>query len=146
MRYKVTNPLLCTMAEAEDILNKLKDIVYTYGCATVADMYDMVCMLRDLRGDNDYAYGWISLEGAIIQWNDSEGAYEICLPPAIPLVTTSCITADICQPKMVADIIVCGSLHLHIDETMDFVKPTPEQIKNLHDMLCIDVKLYEETP
>ena len=50
----------------------------------------------------------------------------------------------ICLPKLVAEITLCGSLHFRIDDTMNFIKPTPEQIKNLHDLLCIDVKLAEE--
>ena len=47
-------------------------------------------------------------------------------------------------PKRVADITICGSITIHVDDTMPFIKPTSEQIKNLHDTFCIDVKLYEE--
>lgn len=46
-------------------------------------------------------------------------------------------------PKKVAEITLCGCVHFTIDETMGFIKPTPEQIKNLHDMLCIDVELFD---
>jgi hypothetical protein len=48
------------------------------------------------------------------------------------------------QPKHVADITICGSVTIRVDDTMNFIKPTHEQIKNLHDLLCIDVKLAEE--
>lgn len=48
------------------------------------------------------------------------------------------------QPKPVAEITICGAIHIYVDDTMSFIKPTPEQIKNLHDMLCIDVVLTEE--
>ena len=47
-------------------------------------------------------------------------------------------------PKVVAKISICGGLTFIIDDDMSFTKPTPEQIKNLHDMLCIDVELMEE--
>ncbi len=47
-------------------------------------------------------------------------------------------------PKTVAEIVICGAVHLRVDDIMDFVRPTPEQIKNLHDMLCIDVVLHED--
>ena len=45
-------------------------------------------------------------------------------------------------PKQVARITICGSFHLDIFDNIEFVRPTEEQIKNLHDMLCIDVKLF----
>lgn len=48
-------------------------------------------------------------------------------------------------PKPIAKITALGCIHLTItDETEDFIKPTPEQIKNLKEMLCIDVELLEE--
>lgn len=147
MRYRVTNPLLNTRAEADDILFKLHDMVQEYGCVRVKDVYDMVCLLDELRGEHDSAYGWLSMKDAVVKWNESYGAYEICLPVAVPL--TDFVKADLVggvlrQPKLVAEITICGAVHLRIDDTMDFVRPTPEQIKNLHDMLCIDVTIHEE--
>ena len=47
-------------------------------------------------------------------------------------------------PKKVARITVCGAINVDIDDRSDFIKPTPEQIKNLHDTFCIDVKLFDE--
>ena len=47
-------------------------------------------------------------------------------------------------PKKIARISVCGALNVDINENMDFVKPTPEQIKNLHDAFCIDVELFDD--
>jgi hypothetical protein len=46
-------------------------------------------------------------------------------------------------PKKVARISVCGVLNFDINNSVDFVKPTPEQIKNLHDTFCIDVELFD---
>lgn len=48
-----------------------------------------------------------------------------------------------CQ-KQIGEIVLCGCLHIVIFDSSDFIRPTEEQIKNLHDMLCIDVKLFEE--
>ena len=47
-------------------------------------------------------------------------------------------------PKQVARITICGSFHLDIFDNIEFIRPTEEQIKNLHDILCIDVKLFDE--
>lgn len=46
--------------------------------------------------------------------------------------------------KQVARITLCGCVHFDINDNMGFIKPTPEQIKNLHDNFCIDVKLFDE--
>ena len=45
--------------------------------------------------------------------------------------------------KSIATLTLLGSIKIEIPETADFIKPTKEQIKNLHDMLCIDVELHE---
>ena len=47
------------------------------------------------------------------------------------------------NPKTIARITLCGSLCFDILDNMNFTKPTEEQIKNLRDMLCIDVELFE---
>lgn len=48
-------------------------------------------------------------------------------------------------PKEIATIKICGSTEIHITEdAVGFIKPTPEQIKNLKEILCIDVELLEE--
>ena len=48
-------------------------------------------------------------------------------------------------PKPIAKINLCGCLEVTITDTAKcFIKPTPEQIKNLKEMLCIDVELLEE--
>ena len=48
------------------------------------------------------------------------------------------------QPKKVASIKICGVIAIDIfDDNIDFTIPTKEQIKNLHDILCIDVELFE---
>ena len=43
-------------------------------------------------------------------------------------------------PKRVATIKICGgALTFYIDDTMQWQRPTDEQIKNLKEILCIEV-------
>lgn len=47
----------------------------------------------------------------------------------------------------IAEIIICGAIRISVNEcdgNTDFIVPTPEQRKNLKEMLCIDVKVYDE--
>ena len=48
------------------------------------------------------------------------------------------------EPKVVATITICGCLRYSVTEDANFKKPTPEQIKNLHDLLNIDVVILDE--
>lgn len=62
-------------------------------------------------------------------------------------VVTAAMIADgalmIRVPKRVARITLCGAIHIDLDDTMSFTRPTPEQIKNLKDTFCIDVELFD---
>lgn len=50
-----------------------------------------------------------------------------------------------CSPKTIARIKLCGgAMTLTVADYMSWEKPTEEQIKNLHDMLCIDVEILED--
>lgn len=42
-------------------------------------------------------------------------------------------------PRKVAEINICGAVHLEITEDMNYIPPTEEQRKNLKELLCIDV-------
>jgi hypothetical protein len=43
-------------------------------------------------------------------------------------------------PKRVATIKICGgAMTFYIDDTMQWQRPTDEQIKNLKEMFCIEV-------
>lgn len=44
-------------------------------------------------------------------------------------------------PKVIAKITLCGAFVMEIREGVDWNPPTPEQIKNLKEMLNIDVEL-----
>lgn len=48
-------------------------------------------------------------------------------------------------PKTIARIKLCGgAITFDITEYTPWKKPTEEQIKNLHDMLCIDIEILED--
>ena len=47
------------------------------------------------------------------------------------------------NPKVIAKIKLCGAVTINIDEDMAWKKPTDEQIKNLHDLFCIDVEILD---
>ena len=47
-------------------------------------------------------------------------------------------------PHTVAHVTLCGAIHFHINDSMGFIRPTPEQIKNLKEKFCIDIELVEE--
>ena len=49
--------------------------------------------------------------------------------------------------KKIAEITICGVICISVNECdghTDFIVPTPEQRKNLKEMLCIDVKVFDE--
>ena len=55
------------------------------------------------------------------------------------------IGSVICTPKRVATIKLCGgALTFYIDDTMNWERPTDEQIYNLKNLFCIEV-IPEET-
>lgn len=47
-------------------------------------------------------------------------------------------------PKTIARIKLCGAMVFNVTDMMPWKKPTEEQIKNLHDMLCIDIEILED--
>lgn len=47
--------------------------------------------------------------------------------------------------KVIAKITFCGAFEMAVYDYMDWNPPTPEQIKNLKEMLNIDVELIGET-
>ena len=67
----------------------------------------------------------------------------------IQLSKTSCSipmpeVAAIYNPKVIARIKLCGgAVMINVDDTIAWKKPTNEQIKNLHDLFCIDVEILD---
>lgn len=60
------------------------------------------------------------------------------------LEAVPCVRYSLILPKPIARVRICGAIVLTVtDRTEDFIKPTPEQIKNLKELFCIDVELLE---
>ena len=51
--------------------------------------------------------------------------------------------AAIYNPKVIARIKLCGAVTINVDDAIAWKKPTDEQIKNLHDLFCIDVEILD---
>lgn len=85
--------------------------------------------------------------GAWVKWlgKDELRAFEYLQKSK--LSKTSCNipmpeVAIIHTPKLIAKIKLCGgAFTVNVDETMAWKRPTDEQIKNLHDLLCVDVEM-----
>ena len=63
-------------------------------------------------------------------------------------ISTSQSNAPVDQlhiPRVIAKITICRALTIEVYDYMDWNPPTPEQIKNLKELLNIDVKLIGET-
>lgn len=86
--------------------------------------------------------------GAWIKWfgKDELRAFEYSQKSQLP--KTSCDipmpeVVEYCPPKTIARIKLCGVMVFDVTDMMPWKKPTEEQIKNLHDMLCVDVEILE---
>lgn len=64
--------------EAKQILVYMKDIIDSYGYATLADFYDLEDYTKVVWTDN--TEGWYSLRGARVSLIRIGGAYRIKLP------------------------------------------------------------------
>lgn len=78
--YSYDDIILSTRGEAEDVLNRMDELMDTYGLVRVADMYDLVGITGNYTDNN---YGWTNIRNAeIIRVRDG---YMIKMPRAIPI-------------------------------------------------------------
>lgn len=78
--YDYDDIILETRGEAEDVLDRMDDLIDTYGIVSVADLYDLV----GIQGNyTDNKYGWTNLRNADIQ--RLRDGYLLKLPKALPL-------------------------------------------------------------
>ena len=59
--YDYDDVVLDTRGEAEDVLERMTELIDTYGCVSVADMYDLVGVTCNYT---DNKYGWTNLRNA----------------------------------------------------------------------------------
>ena len=82
--YDFDDIVISSRGEAEEVLDKLYEIISVYGAATVADFYELVGVTGQYT---DNKYGWTDLHGASIARVRSDGGYGyiIRLPKVRPL-------------------------------------------------------------
>ena len=77
--YDYDDIILDTRGEAEDVLNRMDDLIDAYGVVSVADLYDLV----GVQGNyTDNKYGWTNLRNAEVR--RTRDGYLIKLPKALP--------------------------------------------------------------
>lgn len=78
--YSYNDIILSSRGEAEDVLDRLEEILDTYKVASVADYYDLVGIAGSYT---DNSYGWTSIRNAeIVRVRDG---YMIKMPRAVPI-------------------------------------------------------------
>lgn len=77
--YDYDDIILDTRREAEDVLNRMDDLIDNYGMVSVADLYDLVGVTGNYT---DNKYGWTNLRNAEVR-RCREG-YLLKLPKALP--------------------------------------------------------------
>ena len=72
--------ILDSRVEAEEVIDKLYEVVSRYGSATVMDLYELVGLPSS---HTDNKWGWTSLRGAGV--SRAHGGYLLDLPEPQPL-------------------------------------------------------------
>lgn len=78
--YDFDDIVLESRGEAEEVLDRLYDLMDTYGIVSVADLYDLV----GINGRyTDNKYGWTSLRNARVE--RCRDGYILSMPKALPI-------------------------------------------------------------
>ena len=77
--YDYDDIVLDTRREAEEVLDRMQDLIDTYGMVSVADLYDLVGISGSYT---DNKYGWTHLRNADVQ--RVRDGYLLKLPKALP--------------------------------------------------------------
>jgi hypothetical protein len=72
--------IIASRAEAEDVLDRLRDLIDQYQVATVNDLYDLVGLTGEFTDDK---WGWYDLRPAGVR--AIRGGYLLKLPPTQPI-------------------------------------------------------------
>lgn len=80
MGYDYDDIVLESRGEAEEVLERMDDLLDNYGIVSVADLYDLVGITGNYT---DNKYGWTSLRNASVQ--RLRDGYLLKLPKALPL-------------------------------------------------------------
>lgn len=78
--YNYDDIIIDSRGEAEEVLTRMDELIYSYGMVSVADFYDLVGVTSRYTDNN---YGWTDIRSArVIHVRDG---YIIKLPRAVPL-------------------------------------------------------------
>ena len=77
--YDYDDIILDTRQEAEEVLDRMDDLIDSYGIVSVADLYDLVGISGNYT---DNKYGWTNLRNADVQ--RVRDGYLLKLPKALP--------------------------------------------------------------
>lgn len=77
--YDYDDIILDTRKEAEEVLDRMDDLIDNYGMVSVADLYDLVGISGNYT---DNKYGWTNLRNADVQ--RVRDGYLLKLPKALP--------------------------------------------------------------
>lgn len=79
--YSYDDIVFETRSDAEEVLDKLNEIIDTYDKASVSDLYDLVGKTCDFTGND---YGWSSIGDAEVL-RTRDGWYQLRMPRVKPL-------------------------------------------------------------
>lgn len=73
--------MVSTSCEADDIIDKMNELVSEYGLLRVSDFYDLVGMISNYT---DNKYGWTSIKN--VRVIETKNGYLIRMPRAVPIM------------------------------------------------------------
>lgn len=79
-RYSYDDIILDSRSEAEEVLERMRELIETYNVASVADLYDLVGISTN---HTDNKYGWTNLRNADVQ--PTRDGWVLRLPKALPI-------------------------------------------------------------
>lgn len=80
MGYDYDDIILDNRAEAEEVIDRMEDLLDAYGIVSVADLYDLVGITGNYT---DNKYGWTNLRNASV--HRLRDGYLLKLPKALPI-------------------------------------------------------------
>lgn len=80
-------PMLDTPDDCALVIDELRNIIKSYGCATWATLYD-ICNMDNTNWQGSQKYGWVSVENTkiyTVHTADGQIKYELHMPKAAPI-------------------------------------------------------------
>ena len=81
------NPIFGSMAEAKEVVDKIQEVINTYGFATWSTLYEF-CSIDSANWQGTNKYGWTSVVGhrvSAVNIGHGQMGYELMMPQAMPI-------------------------------------------------------------